>query len=821
MNVGLALEFGKHWTNLVGEAKLLERLPGYQIMTEDELELAILEKYAAQHRKAETTTPPPADKCAWELDMRQVLGELTGEQEPDLSYTASLWLNRLAPPYQGVSNSPLRRCSNSTRDTGDHQFHARAFQDPINNANAPAWDRMRHLREKISSQPSFTPRDQLDQKFRILFSPAAEQRHFDEWRAAALSDEFSIGALFVDIDHFKALNTKHTETVVDQSFLPEIQSIFKTLSAHHGAAYKHGGDEYVVLLPNHSAEETAAFAEKIRLTFETREFRIGSSSERITVSIGAAVWPFHGQSLTEVLSAANSAEHTSKAQGRNRVTLAPGINLKAPDQIAIGTASTQPESISRADVIGIETPSAEISTTSYIVQLYEAGALRDLGRLKKLYDEIKLEPGRTIGDERLESLYLKLRLDAGDQFALTQLEDLANQHADWIDPLSELAEYSKSIGEHKRALIYSGQATKRARSEQERVFTVRQHAAILAADDQGEIGADIVNKLIGSIEDRALRAALFDTLADIHELRGDRRRGLLALERGLREEPENQRRRFRAALTYSSSNGDQLLALHHYHTLLKQDRRYSYALNNLAHTYGELGLTGAKISALEEAERFQAPLPTRNLASALAEAGFFEEAKKRLGELEDRFKFEKGVVAVLRDIQYREGSESTRLTNLSAGARRVHKKLAEALDRNNSSNSANEKFAGAWRAGNVSISITIGEASSGNEISGTFVFEERVFSPGIFGVTVEKKPYSISGWVIDGVAIVDVTPNAAEGKGARRGSTVLTGYTPPEKRLWAYLRDNDSLLVVVQDKNYGVTETVFSRVAHEGQIASS
>lgn len=776
-------------------------------MTEDQLELAILEKFIEQYRKAETTTPRPADKCAWELDIREVLGELTGEHGAELVYSAGLWLDRLAPVSPNNLTLPLRRCTHTARNAGEHQFYARAFRDPTNEAPAPAWDRIRALRQAVGNTAA--PRAELDQKFGILFSPVEEKRHFDSWRAATSSQEFSLGALFVDIDNFKALNTKHTEMVVDQSLLPDIQSMIKALSTHRGAAFKHGGDEYVVLLPNHSADETVAFAEKLRLAFAGREFRIGTATEKITVSIGAAVWPFHGQTLTDVLSAANTAEHASKAQGRNRVTMAPGISLKAPDQV---TPSAQPpdlDAVSRSDEGSVESAASEMSTTAYIVQLYEAAALRDVARLKKLYDEIKLDAKRTISDERLESLYLKLRLDTGDQYAIADLETLAARHEGWINPLSELADYCKSIGECTRALKYSEQARARARSEQEKVFTAKQHAEILAADDRGEVGIDLINQLIEGVGDRALRASLYDTLADINELRGDRPRFLLSLERGLREEPESQRRRFRAAHAYSNSSGDQLLALHHYQTLLRQDRRYGYALNNLAHTYGELGLTGEKVSALEEAERFQAPLPTRNIASALAEAGFYAEARRRLGDLEDRFKFDKGVVSVLRDIQSREGSEVSRLAALSAGARQVHKRIAEALDRIGPLGRTSEKLAGEWRARNITLTLSVEPSAS--EMLGAFVIEDRTLSPAFFGTTIERRLYSVAGRVIDGIAILDVTPDTAEGNSAQRGSTILTRYVPPEKRLWAYLRESDELLVVTQDKNYGITETAFSR----------
>ncbi len=82
-------------------------------MTDDELELAILRKYIEQHKKAALADPERQNKCLRELDMREVIAEISVDSGPSLEYTANLWLDRLAPPIHGVSKGPLRRCSNS------------------------------------------------------------------------------------------------------------------------------------------------------------------------------------------------------------------------------------------------------------------------------------------------------------------------------------------------------------------------------------------------------------------------------------------------------------------------------------------------------------------------------------------------------------------------------------------------------------------------------------------------------------------------------------------------------------------------------------
>jgi hypothetical protein len=114
-------------------------------MNEDQIEIAILEKYIKQFELAgENNT----NKCAREFDMREVLREILGDKDKNLELSAKLWHNRLAPRSPGKSLGVLRPCSDSTIMNTTHKYHARAFTDPINNQPAPAWDRIRELKAR-------------------------------------------------------------------------------------------------------------------------------------------------------------------------------------------------------------------------------------------------------------------------------------------------------------------------------------------------------------------------------------------------------------------------------------------------------------------------------------------------------------------------------------------------------------------------------------------------------------------------------------------------------------------------------------------------
>ena len=89
-----------------------------------------------------------------------------------------------------------------------------------------------------------------------------------------------------------------------------------------GEAYRHGGEEFLLIMPNMDGREAEAFAEKVRETFERQTFDVGGVNQTITVSVGVALWRNHGATYNKVLEATNRADLEAK-QTRNAVRTAP------------------------------------------------------------------------------------------------------------------------------------------------------------------------------------------------------------------------------------------------------------------------------------------------------------------------------------------------------------------------------------------------------------------------------------------------------------------------------------------------------------------
>ena len=275
-------------------------------MTDAELELAILRKYVKHHDSVGTT----AHKCARELDMREVISGTIGRPADEV--VVKRWHARLAPPSPYPAGV-LRPCTDSTVNNGPHRFHARAY---FTQGNTPAWDRISELESKIPAQTSI--KKEKEQKFGILNSLSQAKTDFTSY-SSRLSTDVSIGVLFLDIDNFKVLNSSFTESVVDQEILIPFQNLLSTICLYRGEAYRHGGEEFLVLLPNYTDDEIIQFAELVRGRIEAEKFSVGESAVRITGSIGIALWPKHGKTLDVLITKANKAEHKAKDKGKNRI----------------------------------------------------------------------------------------------------------------------------------------------------------------------------------------------------------------------------------------------------------------------------------------------------------------------------------------------------------------------------------------------------------------------------------------------------------------------------------------------------------------------
>lgn len=127
--------------------------------------------------------------------------------------------------------------------------------------------------------------------------------------------------LFIDLDNFKDIN----DTLGHESgdlLLQQAALRLKSCLSTGDIVARMGGDEFVVMLENLSEQaieaaiQTEAVGKKFLVTL-AQPYQLGTYEYRSTVSIGAAMFNDHGQSVEEMLKRADIAMYQAKKAGRN------------------------------------------------------------------------------------------------------------------------------------------------------------------------------------------------------------------------------------------------------------------------------------------------------------------------------------------------------------------------------------------------------------------------------------------------------------------------------------------------------------------------
>ena len=149
------------------------------------------------------------------------------------------------------------------------------------------------------------------------------KEHFLRSLKVAVEEAGQTGAtlslLMLDIDHFKQINDTYGHPTGDATLVQLAKLLGRGLR-RSDSAYRFGGEEMAVLLPDAPLEEAAGLAERLRRKVADTTFR-GASGEKLNVcvSIGVAELTGSTDDPEELIAASDAALYEAKRTGRNRV----------------------------------------------------------------------------------------------------------------------------------------------------------------------------------------------------------------------------------------------------------------------------------------------------------------------------------------------------------------------------------------------------------------------------------------------------------------------------------------------------------------------
>jgi len=171
-------------------------------------------------------------------------------------------------------------------------------------------------------------RDNLDHSLELAVTDqltGLHNRRYMTGQLEALVKRASLGgdqvsALLIDIDHFKKINDGFGHDAGDEvlrEFAVRLASNVRAVDL----PCRHGGEEFVVIMPDTRLEDAQRIAERIRLHVAGSPFRVLGGQEllSVTISIGVAATLAEGDNPDALVKRADEALYEAKSSGRNKV----------------------------------------------------------------------------------------------------------------------------------------------------------------------------------------------------------------------------------------------------------------------------------------------------------------------------------------------------------------------------------------------------------------------------------------------------------------------------------------------------------------------
>jgi diguanylate cyclase (GGDEF)-like protein len=139
------------------------------------------------------------------------------------------------------------------------------------------------------------------------------------YRSQRFGYEFSV--VFLDLDHFKQVNDVHGH-LIGSRLLNEIGYRIKSTLRLIDYAFRYGGDEFVVLLPQTSKDQGIVVAKRIRDVIRSTPFVMEGISLEIRGSFGMASYPEDAKSAHEIIRQADEMMYMVKNNARDNIAVA-------------------------------------------------------------------------------------------------------------------------------------------------------------------------------------------------------------------------------------------------------------------------------------------------------------------------------------------------------------------------------------------------------------------------------------------------------------------------------------------------------------------
>jgi diguanylate cyclase (GGDEF)-like protein len=237
-------------------------------------------------------------------------------------------LSNIIDECKAVWDSEVQKSTKGLKEfVGSHSpVGAPVIENAVQNGSGRGHDRIlgkfKIWKAKMQLKPSLAKASEREKQRDVLL-PIYNRAEFDLDLPVTISESSEqrpCSLLFLDLDKFKAINDGPGLHDAGDRALKACAGALLRACDGKGTVYRYGGDEFCVLLPNHSLDESSAVAN--RILREARAIRTEELPNGLSTSIGAACFPESTSDPSKLCSQADQAQRESKDAGGNRVSKA-------------------------------------------------------------------------------------------------------------------------------------------------------------------------------------------------------------------------------------------------------------------------------------------------------------------------------------------------------------------------------------------------------------------------------------------------------------------------------------------------------------------
>ncbi len=161
-----------------------------------------------------------------------------------------------------------------------------------------------------------------------LLNHATLRAELDHALEYARRHQEQVAFLMIDVDHFKRVNDTHGHLAGDQ-VLRHIARVFQATVRASDIVGRYGGEEFGMILRRTTAEGAAILGRKLLEALASSPATTGDGLIiPVRVSVGVSAFPDDGDTANALTAAADRALYGAKSSGRDRVSLAHGIDTR-------------------------------------------------------------------------------------------------------------------------------------------------------------------------------------------------------------------------------------------------------------------------------------------------------------------------------------------------------------------------------------------------------------------------------------------------------------------------------------------------------------